>query len=359
MMGQSAAVELRGGGGGAAAVQALRRSGKLVRGRRTAHRVAALAGLAIYGAAMAVGWCVLLRLTPDQVSLHVVGRTLALRDIHHRIVGNALLVFGLLPFALWVEYASVGWERSSIRALVAGRSPSMKTDLAIFVLGQAHVLDVAGRFLMLGASMISGLWLKNWLYARFGVAFDLTALPLVLQVVIYFFVYTFFDYWTHRVDHSYWFWPLHRYHHSAEEFCVLTSGRQHPVSFTSILIINVPLAVLGATPAVMIYVNVIVTGIGFLIHSQMQSDWGFIGRWVIQSPLHHRLHHKLDMSYPTGHFSMSPVWDRLFGTWSGKAEAGLAIGVSTRYRHGAWVVPDLARDYWDFWKSFVVRRVDD
>lgn len=353
-MGQSAAVELRGGGREAA----LSRSGRLNRSRRTAHLLAVIAGLAVYAGVTGAAWWALLRLAPDQLSLHLAGRTLSARDIHHRIISNAILVFGLLPFALWVEYASVGWERSSIRAFVAARTPSMKTDMAVFVLGQAHVLDVAGRFLMLGASMISGLWLRTWLQARFGFVVDPTALPLAAQVVVYFLVYTFFDYWTHRVDHSYWFWPLHRYHHSAKEFCVLTSGRQHPVAFTSIFLINVPLAVLGAAPAVMIYVNVIVTGIGFLIHSQMQSDWGIVGRWLIQSPLHHRLHHKLDMSRPTGHFAMAPIWDHLFGTWSGEAEPGLSIGVSTRYRHGAWVVPDLARDYCDFWKSFVVRRVD-
>jgi sterol desaturase/sphingolipid hydroxylase (fatty acid hydroxylase superfamily) len=99
----------------------------------------------------------------------------------------------------------------------------------------------------------------------------------------------------------------------------------------------------------MIYVNVLVVGIGFLIHSKIDSDWGWFGRWVIQSPNHHRLHHKLDMTHPTGHFSTAPIWARLVGTWYGGESATLPIGVDTPYRHGAFVARDMARDYLHFW----------
>lgn len=355
-MGQSATVELQGGRGGAALVEALRRSGRLNGSRRAVHFTVATAGLALYAGVMVLAWWTMLRLTSDQLSLHILRRALTVRDIHHRIFGNALLVFGLLPFALWVELASVGWERSSLRALLRAPDASTRTDLAVFVLGQAHLLDVAGRFMMLGASMISGGLVRDWLRRTFGVSIDGGAAPLPLQVLVYFFVYTFFDYWTHRADHSRWFWPLHRYHHSAEEFSVLTSGRQHPVAFTSIFLINLPMAVLGATPEAMIYVNVIVTGLGFLIHSRLESDWGWVGRWLVQSPLHHRAHHKLDMSHPTGHFAMAPVWDHLFGTWSERAEPKMAIGVSRPYRHGFWIAPDLLRDYADFWRGALTGR---
>ncbi|MFV4677350.1 sterol desaturase family protein, partial [Mycobacterium tuberculosis] len=113
----------------------------------------------------------------------------------------------------------------------------------------------------------------------------------LVQLPLYFALYTFFDYWTHRIDHGRYFWPLHRYHHAAEDFCVVNSERQHPAQFVGIFIINLPLAVLGANPTVMIYVNVLVSTIGLLIHSRIDSNWGWFGRWVIQSPTHHRLHH--------------------------------------------------------------------
>ena len=96
--------------------------------------------------------------------------------------------------------------------------------------------------------------------------------------------------------------------------------------------------------------------LGFVIHSRMESGFGWAGRWLVQSPLHHRLHHKLDMSTPTGFFGMTPLWDRLFGGWSETPRPNVAIGVDTPYRHGFWLLPDLLRDYCDFWKGLVGRR---
>lgn len=321
-------------------------------------RAAIVSGLLVYASLLAGAWWAVVNLLPDQVTLHAFGKTKVVSDVHNRIVTGIGLVAAILPTALWIECLVVGWRRSSARALIFGPTMSMRTDLAVLVLSQGHVLDLVGKAMMLGLSMISGMAIRDWIQARTGFAVDLTSLPFAAQLVIYFYVYTFFDYWTHRLDHSRFFWPLHRYHHSAQDFCVVTSARQHPAAFSAFFVINLPLAILGATPAVMIFVSVLVTTVGFLIHSQLTSDWGWVGRWVIQSPLHHRLHHKLDMAEPTGHFAMAPIWDRLFGTWRGTADPALVIGVAQPYRHGFWIVPDLLRDYWHFWSGFVIRRTD-
>jgi sterol desaturase/sphingolipid hydroxylase (fatty acid hydroxylase superfamily) len=313
------------------------------------------AGLAIYLALIGAAYIAVQRYLPDQWTLTLAGHSKTLKDIHNRIFSDAALIFLILPFALGVEFLSVGWEESSLRRLLFQRTASMKTDLAIFFLGQGHLLDILGKVMMLGVSMISGLWIRDWLAAHTGFAISAPPLPMPLQVVVYFLVYTFFDYWTHRVDHSRWFWPLHRYHHSAEDFGVLTAARAHPAAFTPTVIINIPMAILGAPTDVMLYVNVLTLTLGFLIHSRIDSCWGWIGRWIVQSPNHHRLHHKLDMSHPTGHFAMAPIWDHLFGTWYGDADQSLAIGVSTPYRHGFWVIPDLFRDYFGFLKGLVVK----
>ena len=313
-------------------------------------RLALVAGFFLYAALMGAAWWCVLRLAPAEFAVHLHGHTLVLRSLHEKI-NNAALLFLLLHSALWVECALVGWAGSSARQLLFDRSASIKTDLGCFFLGQGHILDLVGRLMMLGASMISGGWLHDWLQSATGVSIGMGSSPLILQVLVYFYVGSFFDYWTHRVNHARLFWPLHRYHHSATDFAVVTSVRQHPVAFTSILMINVPMAILGARPEVMIYANVLVVTVGFLIHSKIDSDWGWFGRYVIQSPVHHRLHHKLDMTHPTGHFSTAPVWDHLFGTWRGDADQTLPIGVSTPYRHGYFLAHDLVRDYLHFWRG--------
>ncbi|HMH65200.1 MAG TPA: sterol desaturase family protein [Rhizomicrobium sp.] len=318
-------------------------------------RALIIAGFMAYtGILVAVWWAISGRL-PDQFSLSLAGHVLTLRNIHDKLAGAGALVFLILPSAFWVECAVVGWEKSSFRALLTPTA-SIKTDIAFFVMEQLHVTGLVGRVLMLGLSIVSGVGLRDWLAHRTGFAIDLSAWPLLLQVALYFYVYSFFDYWAHRVGHTKWFWPLHRYHHSAEDFCVINGARVHPAGFVGIFCINIPMPLLGATPETMIWVNVVTSVLGFLIHSRIESGWGWVGRYVIQSPLHHRLHHKLDMREATGFFSMTPVWDHLFGGWSEQAERNVAVGVDTHYAQGFWLVPDLLRDYCDFWKGLVGRR---
>jgi sterol desaturase/sphingolipid hydroxylase (fatty acid hydroxylase superfamily) len=324
-------------------------------GRRRVPRVLIVAGFLAYAAMLGAAWWAILPLLPDHLSLHLAGHAFALRNIHDKLLGNAALLLLVLPSALWLECAVIGWEKSSVRALLAPTA-SMKTDIAFFLMEQAHVTGLIGRVLMLGLSIISGVALRDWLARRTGFAIDMTALPMVVQVVIYFTIYSFFDYWAHRLGHTKWFWPLHRYHHSAEDFCVINGGRIHPAGFVGILSINIPMPLLGATPETMIWVNVVTSVLGFLIHSRIESGWGWLGRYVIQSPLHHRLHHKLDMREATGFFGMTPVWDHLFGGWSECCDRNVAVGVDTHYRQGFWVMPDLLRDYCDFWKGLVGRR---
>jgi sterol desaturase/sphingolipid hydroxylase (fatty acid hydroxylase superfamily) len=322
---------------------------------RLPFRFLVAVAFAAYAALVAALWWLVASQLPDQLAVSLFGHALHLKNLRDKLLGNASLIAVILPAALWLECAAIGWEKSSARALLRPTA-SMKTDLAYFLLDQAHVTGVIGRIMMLGASVISGLALRDWLAARTGFAVDPSGLQLWLQVAIYFHVYSFFDYWAHRLGHTRWFWPLHRYHHAAEEFCVVNGARLHPAGFVGIFLLNIPMPLLGASPEVMIWVNVLTIALGFVIHSRMESGFGWAGRWLVQSPLHHRLHHKLDMTTPTGFFSMTPLWDRLFGGWSETATPRVAIGVDTPYRHGLWLLPDLLRDYCDFWKGLVGRR---
>ncbi len=325
-------------------------------------RVPAWAGSTAFALLLGVGMLatagmafLLLQRLPDTLMLKLFGHGLVLRSLHDRLISRIVIVLLIMPLALLIELAVVGWAGSSLRHLLQARSDSMKTDLAVFALGQIQVLDLLGRVMMLGLGMVSGVYVRDQLRRLTGLAIDPGALPLPAQVPIYFLVYTFFDYWTHRIGHTPLFWPLHRYHHSAEDFCTLTSDRQHPATFVGLFMINIPMALLGAPAAVMVYVNVLTTTFGYLAHSRMTADWGLVGRWILQSPLNHRLHHKLSMTEPTGHFGIVPLWDRLFGTWRGTPAPDLAIGVTRPYRHGYWVIADLLRDYVDFLRGLIGR----
>ncbi len=309
-------------------------------------------------------WGLIAPSIPAEISVHVLGRAVTAHDVPQKIHDSLLLLVAILPFVFFIEAVAVGWGRSSLRRILFDRNDSIRMDLAYLAAGQTPLIPILGKVLTFGLSAAIGVWAHTALVHAFGAEFGLTLLPGFAQVFACFWIYTFFDYWTHRLDHTYFFWPLHRYHHSTRDFCVITSLRSHPAAFTGTFIINVPMAVLGAPVSAMITVNLIVMTIGLLIHSGIDSNWGWLGRWVIQSPNHHRLHHVLD--YKTngvGHFAIAPLWDHLFGTWKGEADQTLAIGVDTPYRHGYLFVVDLFRDYYDFVRTYALfvvgkRRVD-
>ena len=304
-------------------------------------------GLAGYFALLGIFYWKISPLFPESIALDFLGHHLAIGNLHHRLFDNLWTVAIILPTAFAIETVCVGWAESSLREILVGPSASVKTDLAIFILDQTHLLSIISRVMMFGASMVTWMWLRQAIADETGLSVDPAGLPFVVQVVMFFVISSFFDYWTHRASHTELLWPLHRFHHSAEDFCIITSGRQHPANFVPIIMMNMPMALLGAPVEVMLYVNAMTLMFGLLIHSKLQSDWGWVGKYVVQSPVHHRMHHKLDMSHPTIHFGTMPVWDRLFGTWGEYANPKEQIGVDTPYRHGFWIWRDVLRDYLD------------
>ncbi len=312
----------------------------------------AVAGLGLYVAGLLWLWHAVEGFIPGEIPLSAFHHTLTLHHIHQKISDNGLLLLLMIPLVLAIEMLVIGWEKSSARRLLLERSPTIRMDLAYVMAGQAQLTSLIGKLMTFGLSVGFGAWIHDRLSALLHADIGLGALPYALQVFGYFWAYTFFDYWTHRLDHSKAFWPLHRFHHSTRDFCVITTLRAHPADFTALFLINLPMAILGAPVEVMITVNLIVTIIGLLIHSSIDSNWGWFGRWVIQSPNHHRLHHILDYrKNGVGHYAMAPIWDHLFGTWKGEADQTLPIGVDEEYRFGYWFMHDLVRDYVDFWKA--------
>src|SRR5665213_4502886 len=119
-------------------------------------RLFILAGFLAYVGILAAAWWAISARLPDQASLSLAGHALTLRHIHDKLLGNWALVFLILPSALWIECAVVGWQKCSFRALLKP-TDSIHTDTAFFVMDQVHVTGLVGRVLMLGLSVISGI----------------------------------------------------------------------------------------------------------------------------------------------------------------------------------------------------------
>ena len=316
-----------------------------------------LAGFSVYFVLVAA---VVLGLTcaPDNLSIHLFGRAFTPADLCQRLLRRGLTIGLFVPGLLAVELALSGWADSSLRRVVTQRSRSGWSDLVSFLFWNAPGHLVVSNLFSLGVVMLSAPWLHQMVARTVGFSIELRAWPVALQVIVYFYAFSFFDYWQHRLDHTARFWPLHRYHHSAQEFCVLTSVRLHPANFTGVITNLAPALMFGVSEEAFFWFWTLNAMVHYLIHTRTQSDFGWIGRWIIQSPLHHRLHHKLDMTDPTGNFSLVPLWDRLFGTWQEAKDPHVPIGVAAPYRQGAWIIPDLLRDYRQFWLALIGRYRD-
>lgn len=295
---------------------------------------------------------------PNDLPISAFGFSKTVHNMHDRIGNMASLLFIFFPVAMLIEAALVGWQKSSIYRILYARTPSIKLDLACLAASQLQIYAILKIILMFGLAAFCGKWINANLEGLFSFTAPIKTLPILIQIPIFYAIYTFFDYWTHRIAHTRIFWPFHRFHHSAEDFCMVTTMRQHPVDILSIFIINAPMAMFGASVSVMLWVNVVVTFVGLFQHSNIDSNFGFIGKWIIQSPNHHRKHHILDLSEPVGHFSMMPLWDRLFGTLAGDADQTLVIGVDKPYSHGYLFIKDVIRDYVDFWRGLFGAKVD-
>ncbi len=226
-----------------------------------------------------------------------------------------------LAFA--VEWLFVGWARSSLRGLLK-HSASSRRDLWCFL------FDVTSVWLFLGNLLTLGV--LTWLVRRIQFEPIAPAMSVWVWIPIYFLVTDFAFYLLHRALHRFpSLWALHKYHHSATEFTALTARRLHPVesalsSFTFVIggaLVGVP------TEGLFLF-----TSLDFcrslLIHSNLQSTWGSVGRWLLISPAAHHIHHSADRKHYDRNFGgIFCIWDRLFGTWSEPAFAKvISIGVA-------------------------------
>ena len=313
----------------------------------------ALAAMAGHLGLLILAWWAPRHLLPDTLTLHLAGKANVLAGLHRRLTDRVVIAGMLVPGVFWLEYLWMGWRDCSVRHLLVERTPSARSDLSCFLLGLSPTLTLVTAGMSLGVVLLTGEWLRQLLIRAVGLDLSIAGEPQTLQTGVLLLLYSLFDYWSHRLDHSQAFWPLHRFHHAAEDFTVLTAGRTHPAVFTAVVGTTLPGLLLGSRPEAVADVGLIVMILRLVIHSRIPSDFGWVGRWIVQSPLHHRQHHSLHRL--PANLSLLPIWDRLFGTWREAPGGPMRIGVATPYRQGAWIAPDIWRDYCEFWGG--VRRV--
>lgn len=155
--------------------------------------------------------------------------------------------------------------------------------------------------------------------------------PAIVPAIIAVIVADFADYWSHRIRHTSFLWPMHAVHHSDTQMHYLSWYRAHIIELVVIQGGYLILATwLGASPGAV--AGVIILRAFHQQYVHMNVDWthGPLDL-VLASPRFHRWHHADHPEAWDKNFSnIMPLWDRLFGTYycPGRCDAPLGFAGS-------------------------------
>ncbi len=242
-------------------------------------------------------------------------------------LGTAVLQPGgflaVIAVCLAFEAICLGLDRSALKRLLEGGSASTRVDLFYTALRLAGGLNL----LIFVFSFGTLFWLVNQIHRVLHIGFLQHIHSIVLQFGIVYLVNTFVAYWGHRLMHTRLLWEIHKVHHAAEEMNIVTPFRNHPIELVVMTILNAfPVAVLGASPLVIISYYTVNMVYQSLVHSEINLKgelWNLI--WI--TPAAHRIHHSNRSDHLDRNFGIFTLWDYLFGTYFVPSNEKLTYGV--------------------------------
>lgn len=149
---------------------------------------------------------------------------------------------------------------------------------------------------------------------------NLGALSMPLQLIIFFILSDFVQWFTHILLHRVQvFWNFHKVHHSVEEMGFAAHMRYHwmenvlykPLKLLVIMLIG------GFEPSQAYIVHFIAISIGHLNHANVKLSWGPL-KYIFNNPVMHLWHHAKDLpkdkKYGVNYGISLSLWDYIFKT---------------------------------------------
>lgn len=148
---------------------------------------------------------------------------------------------------------------------------------------------------------------------------NLSSLSMGLQLVIFFVLLDFFQWFTHILLHKYPFlWQFHKIHHSVKEMGFAAHFRYHwmenivykPLKTLGIMLLG------GFEPQQAFIVHFVAISIGHLNHANVKLTWGPL-KYLFNNPVMHLYHHSYVL--PEGKYGVNfgislSLWDYIFRT---------------------------------------------
>ncbi len=217
-------------------------------------------------------------------------------------------------------------ERLAPLVAVVRRRGRWATNLAMVVIDALALRAVAIALPALAVGAAVDAAAQGWgLFNQLGWPLWL---EFVLAVLILDFAIWAQHWLTHRVP---LFWRFHRVHHADPEFDVTTAVRFHPVEIAASMLLKIGLVyALGPLALAVLVFEVLLNGTSMFNHANIAMPVGLerAVRTVLVTPAMHRVHHSTRKAEHNSNFGFAlSVWDRLFGTYTARADAEMKVGL--------------------------------
>jgi sterol desaturase/sphingolipid hydroxylase (fatty acid hydroxylase superfamily) len=148
---------------------------------------------------------------------------------------------------------------------------------------------------------------------------DMGAWPMWAQLIVFFVILDFVQWFTHTLLHKYsFFWKFHKVHHSVKEMGFAAHLRYHwmenilykPLKTFGVMLLG------GFEPEQAYIVHFLAISIGHFNHANLKITWGPL-KYVFNNPVMHLYHHAYEL--PKGRYGVNfgislSIWDYIFGT---------------------------------------------
>jgi sterol desaturase/sphingolipid hydroxylase (fatty acid hydroxylase superfamily) len=217
-------------------------------------------------------------------------------------------VFGVFLIFLVVERWFYAEKGQSLRGILF----NIRYTILYFAVATL-VQPVIGFVTSSAISSTAGGWITPPNWPAWG------AFNRILQGLIYLFIFDFFYYWFHRLQHTIpMLWSQHKLHHSDVAVNVTTTHRHHwleePLRMIFIL---VPMGIVfQVKPVAGGVIGMVLGAWGFFIHSNLRLNLGFLTP-VFAGPQAHRIHHSIRPEHANRNYAaFFPLYDIAFGTFT-------------------------------------------
>ncbi|APG62719.1 hypothetical protein LPB140_07845 [Sphingorhabdus lutea] len=262
------------------------------------------------------------------------------------IIFQVILVAATFSFAaMIIEILFIGWLKSSLRKLLKP-NVTARIDILTFLIMNSSISSLLGLILSIGLFE----YLQGKISAILPSDLGFNTHP-ILHALLFLIIIDFMDYWIHRLSHeSKILWNLHQFHHAAKEMTVITSHRNHPMEVAIHAAKHALIASLLGLPIIeFTSILVLRSVLAGLKHSQLQWKWNWFGKWVLQSPHLHWVHHSTDPAhYNSNYATLFSTWDALFGTYCSPKQDIKNIGLVNERLNSRGFIYDIWICYWGF-----------